>query len=301
MGDVPLLSVIIPWRSRPKPATLMSRIARPAVEQGVEVVVVDDASDEVESSVMELFAKEAGARYLRLPVQHGPGGARNAGLQLAEGLYVNFSDADDQPLISELCSLARQAEHRRADVAIGAYSHEVLGRSGHVERITQVPGEAFFGALADQPAVWRYIFSREFLAQNHLAFPMGFYAEDLRFLLDCYESQPSILTSQVPCYVYVDDMSPGRLTGRGISDDEFAQVLAEVASLSERTTHDAARLRALWEIRIWARWWRESQRQRGTRAVYAYAFGRRASFVLSALGAWHLLWLQARRRPRLRR
>ncbi len=84
------ISVIIPCRngSRTVAAAVTS-----ALRQSVapfEVIVVDDASDDLTASV----AGEAGATVVRNEVRRNAGGARNAGLDAARGDLIAFLDAD---------------------------------------------------------------------------------------------------------------------------------------------------------------------------------------------------------------
>lgn len=80
-------------------------------EARFEVVVVDDASqDDSESVITALGDKRF--RYIRLPENRGPGGARNAGVRDAHADLVAFQDSDDEWMPNKL---ARQLE--RLDAA----------------------------------------------------------------------------------------------------------------------------------------------------------------------------------------
>jgi mycofactocin system glycosyltransferase len=84
-----LLTVVVPVRDRP--AQLARLLA--TVPAGVaEIVVVDDGS--VHPDVVAGVATEHGARLLALPVNRGPGAARNAGLTETQTPYVAFVDSD---------------------------------------------------------------------------------------------------------------------------------------------------------------------------------------------------------------
>jgi glycosyltransferase involved in cell wall biosynthesis len=65
----------------------------------MEVIVVDDASDDGGRLQLQQLQNEYGADWLRLlflDVNQGPGTARNLGWEMAEGEYVAFLDADDR-------------------------------------------------------------------------------------------------------------------------------------------------------------------------------------------------------------
>ncbi|HSN68694.1 MAG TPA: glycosyltransferase family 2 protein [Thermoanaerobaculia bacterium] len=84
------ISVIIPCRNGAR--TVGAAVAS-ALGQSVpplEVLVVDDASEDATAEV----AEGAGARVVRNAVRRNAGGARNAGLEVAQGDLIAFLDAD---------------------------------------------------------------------------------------------------------------------------------------------------------------------------------------------------------------
>ena len=63
-----------------------------------EVILVDDASDDRTSIVISMLKERYDTGWLkdvRLPINMGPGAARNAGWEKAERSYIAFLDADD--------------------------------------------------------------------------------------------------------------------------------------------------------------------------------------------------------------
>ena len=90
----PEITVVVPTRDRP--AALRRCLARLAAQTAaVEIVVVDDGSDDVEPVAAEVAATP-GARLVRHP-RRGPGGARNAGVRAARAPIVCFTDDDCEP------------------------------------------------------------------------------------------------------------------------------------------------------------------------------------------------------------
>lgn len=95
MTHVPTVSVVIPSRDH-------GRFLRPAVRSIVgqafadwEIIVVDDGSTDDTPAILRALADgDPRIRHVRLEGR-GPSGARNAGLRLAAGKYVQFLDADD--------------------------------------------------------------------------------------------------------------------------------------------------------------------------------------------------------------
>jgi glycosyltransferase involved in cell wall biosynthesis len=101
----PLVSIVIPAHDHARflPGTLESALAQTV--RDVEVIVVDDGSSDGTPELAPQYADRV--TWVRQP-RRGPAAARNAGLALARGTYVNFLDADD--------SLTPDAVERRLDV-----------------------------------------------------------------------------------------------------------------------------------------------------------------------------------------
>ncbi|WP_052263250.1 glycosyltransferase [Geobacter pickeringii] len=91
-GPLPLVSVIVPTHNRPDmlPDTLRSILAQSY--PNIEIVVVNDAGEDVERLVKEVAPT---AVYLRHERNKGLAGARNTGIRHATGKYIAYLDDDD--------------------------------------------------------------------------------------------------------------------------------------------------------------------------------------------------------------
>lgn len=92
----PLVSVIVPVYNAEEtlPTALRSLAGQRHV--ALEVIVVDDASDDTSASVAEAFAeRDTRFRVLRQPVNQGAYAARNRGIAEARGDMMTVHDSDD--------------------------------------------------------------------------------------------------------------------------------------------------------------------------------------------------------------
>ena len=110
----PDITVVVPTRDRP--ADLRRCLARLAAQTAaVEIVVVDDGSNDVEAVTVAVAAIDA---HLVRQSRRGPGAARNAGVRAARAPIVCFTDDDCEPAPGWAETLA-EALRAGADVAAG--------------------------------------------------------------------------------------------------------------------------------------------------------------------------------------
>lgn len=94
-NKTPLLSVIIPVRNTISYLrTCLDSICMQNVPS-IEIIVVDDASEDDIYSLVQIYQEKYNLVYKKLSMQSGPGGARNAGMDIATGKYIGFCDSDD--------------------------------------------------------------------------------------------------------------------------------------------------------------------------------------------------------------
>lgn len=138
-GDVPRLSVVIPaYEEADRIAGTISevrtRLAGVADRGGVEVVVVDDGSQDATSRV----ATEAGAdRVVSLPVNRGKGAAVRSGMLAATGSTRVFLDADLAYSPDQVLELLKRTE-AGWDVVVGSRKHTAtttLVRAGRLRQL----------------------------------------------------------------------------------------------------------------------------------------------------------------------
>jgi GT2 family glycosyltransferase len=93
-----------------------------SVADGLEVLVVDDASPQLGPKV-EALALAHGARYLRTETQAGPGLARNLGVAESSGAALLFFDADTVVHADTIARLLSRLREGHAAV-IGSYDDQ---------------------------------------------------------------------------------------------------------------------------------------------------------------------------------
>ncbi len=149
----PRVSVVIPTRNRERLLPLAVGSALDQSLRDLEVIVVDDASDDRTADVVAGFS-DGRVRYHRQPSRRGGSAARNAGIEAARGAFVAFLDDDDEWLPDKL---ERQLALFGANPGVGiVYSSYVV--------VDRESGDVLFRKAAE----CRGDLSRDLLVRNVL-------------------------------------------------------------------------------------------------------------------------------------
>lgn len=89
-----LVSVVIPFRDRMEWTIEALESARAQTHKELEIILVDDGSEQDVSALVAIAAADDRIRYVRQEWQ-GSSAARNTGVNLASGKYIAFLDSDD--------------------------------------------------------------------------------------------------------------------------------------------------------------------------------------------------------------
>jgi cellulose synthase/poly-beta-1,6-N-acetylglucosamine synthase-like glycosyltransferase len=132
MNSIPFISIIIPAKNAASTIArcLQAVLAQKDVQQPYEVIVVDDASQDVTAAM----AKGFGVRVIRLEEGMGPAAARNAGAAVAKGEILVFTDADCEPESKWLAEMIKPFEDPAVVGVRGTYR---TVQSGWVPRFVQ--------------------------------------------------------------------------------------------------------------------------------------------------------------------
>lgn len=217
----------------------------------VEVIVVDDNSNDKTTAIVELMAKAS--CNITLCHSHnnsGAGVARNIGISKAQGKYIAFLDADDYYLPSIESVFAKTLE-KCPDVTLYSYVvKDLQGRShpGMMARDSQIWSciNTFSGQLTNIQSVpatlrlagfpWNKFISRDFAINIGMAFSKTYVLNDVYANFQCLLKSNNllILDDKAICHIY--ERSRKQLTN---SSDyrrvEALTVLFDINALLEST------------------------------------------------------------------
>jgi glycosyltransferase involved in cell wall biosynthesis len=269
-------------------------------EQAIEIIVVDDCSgDETVREILRHAHKDDRVKIVQMPSNRGPGAARNAAIDAAQGEWIAVLDADDE---FEPNRLERLCAAGIADGADIVSDNILICEPGHppmpllrpdlwpaprpMTAIEFVNGNR--GARRQRRVVYGFMkpmFRRDFLVREHLRYPSVYFAEDYIFYLRCLLAGARWLV--VPELLYRYQVSETSLTG-SFTPDQLATVAALGAEMLSSSAlkadrplyraisrHEAAAERAIPWMRFVL-----AMRRRDYRSAAAAAFASPRSFML---------------------
>lgn len=172
-----------------------------------EIILVDDGSDElVASQIKELLDN---LLYLRIPGL-GSSMARNYGMYLAKGKYIQFIEGDDyllQPTYEHCLDIVR---FHNPDIVTFCFSKDDTGEPSY-ELPTPISGTKYLNNNTLLGSACSYIFRRAIVG-SLLFSPNISFGEDEEFTPQLFLRAERIFKTQTsPYYNRVDKYAPGEL------------------------------------------------------------------------------------------
>lgn len=204
------VSLIVPVYNAEKtlPATLES--IRAQRFRDFEVIFVEDAGRDGSLALLEDFCRTSGltCRLLRQERNYGAAAARNRALDVAQGTYLAFADADDrlEPQLLERAVQAAATVDGTADVVGWDWVLE-RNRSGRTMRQAayRTPQEAFRNLCGGTMRwnLWLFLLRRDWVERNGIRFIAGAdLGEDMQFMLRAFLCAERVVQLQEPLYRY---------------------------------------------------------------------------------------------------
>lgn len=197
--DKPLVSFIVTYHNEPAEMIeqcLDSILALSLSDKEREIVMVDDGSDT--NIFMALAAYHDKLTYIHQPNQ-GLSVARNTGLKIASGTYIQFVDADDYLLITAYEHTLDLARYHNPDIVLFRFTHKHESETPFVLP-TPVTGAEYMRHNNLRASAWGYIFRRSVLGD--LRFTPGILHEDEEFTPQLVLRCERVFSTDDKCYFY---------------------------------------------------------------------------------------------------
>lgn len=196
----PFLSIIVPVYNVEKylAECLDSLVEQDVSYEDYEVICVNDGSTDGCLKILQQYEKNNA--NIRVIEQKNAGVcvARNTGMDAAQGEYIWFVDSDDQIRRNGLGLLKEKLEAQWCDrLVLGSIQFEgVLAENPEQQNYP-------VNASWEDSVVWRSVFRRAFLQENHLRFYPGLvFGEDALFMFECFYREPKVVKTEEPVYYH---------------------------------------------------------------------------------------------------
>lgn len=232
------ISVIVPvYNSEPVLAQGLGNLLN-QTKQNIQVILINDASTDGSLRIMNDARNAFGERVVVIdqPVNGGPGVARNAGLDAAEGGYIGFMDSDDlidPTMYEKLYTLAKQND---ADIVDCAYFRDSTQKAS-IHFSKELCGELDSKKRAGLISCGGYncmkIFRRSMLMENDFRFRPVYALEDTDFLVKAIICAKKVSSTEEILYRYRD-------TEGSLSKEQQLEKYANVQLEAMRAVYEAA-------------------------------------------------------------
>ena len=173
-----------------------------------QAICIDDGSPDKSPAILDEYAVRD-SRFVIVHKQNaGVSAARNDGIKLATGKYIQFLDADDWMDSGYLEQMVRIAEQYQSDMVVSGFVSDNKYTKSiiyHKERVGRTIREKlrYSFALTDS-YVWRYLFNADFVRKNNLEFNTNLIAqEDTLFVLGAIAVANMVVTVPGVSYHYM--------------------------------------------------------------------------------------------------
>ena len=207
-----------------------------AYKLGIEVIIVHDTTivDTLDTcDALEKF--KSLVNNLKIKVITGnfgnPGAARNAGIEVVNGDWLVFWDADDEPDSVSLIEVINSAQANKYEIAISSFKKNTNGISVSDYEITEIGSERLERALVRNLGLWRFAFLSEIVGANR--FISSKMAEDQVFVSALGIFSKKIYTTHIVTYEYFLG-NPNQLTRQKKSINQLSISIKETFKTSQK-------------------------------------------------------------------
>lgn len=153
----------------------------------IEIILVNDCSTDGSLNILNKYEIEYPNKItiVNLKENKGPGGARNAGIDLANGEYIGFVDSDDEvscEMFEYLYKIAKRADYDMVDCKFfNEYLNtNILSTDKNAAGILNLEKRRLI--ITNPGYVWSKIIRRSILKNNTIRFREKVAYEDLEFI-----------------------------------------------------------------------------------------------------------------------
>lgn len=213
VSETPEISIIIPVYHTDDAMLKRALKSTQTITQSHEIIIIFDG--EQRQSLQDIVSEYARNHRVRaITIDHaGPAGARNRGIQEAQGTWITFLDADDEIIGAHFGELITVGQREQCQIVQGSYEKRMKDAVEHcaLAQETQIYSgssgiEQFLCTLfqidCGTSTIWSKIYRRSFLVQEHIQFDPAMTIEDTTFMFDAVSHAQTVGFVPVDVYAY---------------------------------------------------------------------------------------------------
>ena len=235
-----MISVIIPVYNKARfLKRCLNSIASQTAPEKMQVIVIDDGSDDGSFEICEKYREEYGWNVYHTK-NNGVSAARNLGIEEAIGEYITFLDADDFLAKDAIESMSR---YIRFDYNIVQFNQYRMWNLVNFDERLLYPHRSPEGRYnLDSIAkywvhVWNKIYKRDFLNKNNIRFRDGMqFGEDAIFNAECLLFNNGFYHAHEATVYHILDDKNSLCRGDSLNLDRLELLDAELCKLYDQQT-----------------------------------------------------------------
>lgn len=204
-----ILSIIVPVYNAERylEECIRSLFTQDILVDSYEVIAVDNGSRDSSAVIIDrLQTQYPNLRRITLEQNQLPSGARNAGMDAAQGKYLMFVDSDDYLYPNMLKRLVNEIEHDDLDFvhfSSDTLCEGVITKNASLPTTPIISGaELYFSGIKSQGVSWNKIYKRQFIEKHHLRCDQSILYEDDEFAYRLYAYAKRVRHISYNPYVY---------------------------------------------------------------------------------------------------
>ena len=240
-----MITLIMPYRNAER---WIGRAIKSLLVQTepMEFILINDHSTDNGPQLVKSLIENTGKNFTLVDNIHEPGvgGARNTGLDLAQGDWVTFLDADDE-LTEDASKFFNYMSNVNptANIVQAAHYGFVRGKRVSLSTIAN-PGVYHFNTMPDYSAyTTNKIFRRSFLEENNIRFLEGgfSYGEDEVFVLECLAKDDRLFHIGKTMCTMVVHRDNTESASQTLNEEKLLRQTRELLNFLERTDNKDAK------------------------------------------------------------
>jgi len=200
------LSIIVPVTKMHGRLDNFKKMVEDISNLSIQLIVVHDIADDKTGRELQIILENNASIKLIEGKYGSAGGARNAGLELADSEWIGFWDSDDKPEVKQYLDLVAKIKGEQNLVGYGSFLKISTIPNKLQKSKNSVNAKGAINSIKPfkNPGIWRWIFANE--ALKNTRFPNLKLGEDVCFLFSTLQKVDKITTSNQVIYKYfVDD------------------------------------------------------------------------------------------------